>query len=118
MFLYPLSDLTDDGRFAAVRIGRDEAWAELLRHHPPLLRYLTAAVGDPEQPAQLAHETFVDAVRALDQLAPGRPFAPWLYRIAYHNLLPYWRRRARVRFTPRARRSPARNPPGHRSEFP
>jgi RNA polymerase sigma factor (sigma-70 family) len=92
--------LTDEGLVAAARSGWDEAWVELLRrHHPPLLRYLTAAVGDPEEAAQLAQDTYLDAFRALDGLAPGRPLAPWLYQIARNNLLPYWRRRARLRFT-------------------
>jgi RNA polymerase sigma factor (sigma-70 family) len=100
MALPSFPTLSDDEIVAVARAGRDEAWAELLRrHHPPLLRYLTGAVGDPEEAAQLAQETYLDAFRALECLAPGQPFAPWLYRIARNNVLPYWRRRARLQFT-------------------
>lgn len=94
-------DSADDGLVAAARAGQEEAWAELLkRHHPPLLRYLTAAVGDREEAAHLAQETFLDVARALDRLAPDQPFEPWLYRIARNNLLPYWRHRSRLQFMP------------------
>jgi RNA polymerase sigma factor (sigma-70 family) len=101
MSLLPFCDLTDDELVASARDDREEAWNELVRrHHPPLLRYLSAAVGgDLEEASHLAQETFLDAVRSLHSLAPGQPFTPWLYRIARNNLLPYWRHRNRIRFT-------------------
>lgn len=68
----------------------------LRRHHSPLLRYLTAGVGDPEEAAHLAQDTFLDAFRSLDKLAPDRPIAPWLFQIARNNLLPWWRRRGQL----------------------
>jgi RNA polymerase sigma-70 factor (ECF subfamily) len=100
MSLLPFCDLTEDELVASARAGREEAWTELVRrHHPPLLRYLSAAAGDAEEAAHLAQETFLDAVRSLGSLAPGQPFRPWLYRIARNNVLPYWRHRDRIRFT-------------------
>lgn len=96
----PFSDLTDEELVAVAHERQDEAWVELLRrYHPPLLRYLTSAVGEAEEAAHLAQETFLDAARSIDTLAPGQRFAPWLYRTARNNLLPYWRHAGRLRFT-------------------
>lgn len=89
----------DDPLVTSARSGDAGAWAELTRHHrPPLLRFLAAQTGDPEAAADLVQQTFLDAWRRRGRLAPGRPFAPWLYRIARYNLLSWRRRRALLRF--------------------
>jgi len=92
-FLSAPIDSPEDRIVAAARAGEAGAWQELVeRYQPGLVRFLTAQVGDPEAAADLAQETFLDAWRRLDRLPPGRPFAPWLYRIARYHFLPWWRR--------------------------
>jgi RNA polymerase sigma-70 factor (ECF subfamily) len=49
----------------------------------------------PEEVEDVAQETFLRALGAIDRYDPGRPFAPWLYQIA--------RNVARTRFAVRAR---------------
>ncbi len=89
-------DRTDQQLVAMAQAGEGAAWEELARrHHAPLLKYLRARTGDPEAAADLAQETFVDAYRGLAALPADRPFAPWLYRIAWNNCLPFWRNRSR-----------------------
>lgn len=69
------------------------------RWYPPLLRFLTAKTGDPEEAADLAQETFLIAWQRLDRLRPDQPFVPWFYRVARYTFLPWWRRRWVLRHT-------------------
>jgi RNA polymerase sigma-70 factor (ECF subfamily) len=88
----------DDELVTAARAGDGGAFAALVeRHHGPLLRYLWRRTGDRELAADLAQDAFLDAFRHLDRLPPGRPFAPWLYRIAQHRLARAGRRARRRR---------------------
>lgn len=80
---------------AAARIGRAEAWDELVgRHYQPLLRYLTVRTAEPCDAAELAQDTFLAALNLLDRLPCDRPFVAWLYRIAQNLLRRHWRRQA------------------------
>lgn len=49
---------------------------------------------NPEEARDLAQEAFLRAYRSLDRFDPGRPFGPWIYRIAA-NLCHDRRRRER-----------------------
>lgn len=106
----PLDDAvpTDEQIVAAVLAGRRDAFRTLFeRHHGPLVRYLTAQTADPALAEDLAQNAFLVAFRDLGVVATGRPFAPWLYRIAQHRLRRAWRRRrlsASSRSTGRSRR--------------
>jgi RNA polymerase sigma-70 factor (ECF subfamily) len=89
---------------AAARAGDAPAFARLAeRHYAPVLRYLRRQTGDAELAADLAQETFLDAWRDRDRLAGDQPFAPWLFRIARHNLLAAWRWRRLHRLVSLAR---------------
>lgn len=97
--LSAITDLPEDRVVEAARAGVPGAWEEIVeRYQPGLVRFLTAQVGDPEEAADLAQDTFLDAWRRLDRLPPGRPFAPWLYRIARYHFLPWWRRHRLLQF--------------------
>lgn len=95
----PLADRPDHELAAAAQAGEADAWEELVRRwHPPLLRFLTAQTGDSEAAADLAQDALLAAWRQFARFDPTRPFAPWLYGIARHALLPWWRRRRLIRF--------------------
>jgi len=78
--------------------GPDEAlWEEVIRQHQePVFRLLYLMLGDAEEAADTAQETFLRAFRAWDRRDPNRPLRPWLLRIAAH--LARNRRRALGRY--------------------
>ena len=95
----PYPSLTGEEVTAAARSGEAEPWEELVkRHYPPLLRYLTASLGDSESAADLAQDTFVVAYSKLATLRSDVAFVPWLYGVARHHLLPFWRRSRLLHF--------------------
>lgn len=93
------ADLDDQQIVAAVLAGKRDDFRILFeRYHPSLVRYLTAQTGDPPLAEDVAQDAFVAAFQHLPDLADGRPFVPWLYRIAQHRLRRVWRRRKILRF--------------------
>jgi RNA polymerase sigma-70 factor (ECF subfamily) len=55
-------------------------------------------IGNPEEAAQLTQDTFLDVFRSASSFGNGPSLAPWLFRIARNNLLPFQRRQAKFRF--------------------
>lgn len=85
---------------AAARAGDREALAELVRHHQDAVYHLALRLlDDPEEARDVAQEAFVRALTHLDRFDPGRPFRPWILRIAA-NLAQDRLRRARRRPLP------------------
>ncbi len=88
------TDTPDAELIAAAQAGAAGAFALLVeRYYAPVLRTLARQTGDRELAADLAQETFEGALRSLDRLRPGAPFAPWLYGIARHRRQATARRR-------------------------
>ena len=87
--------------------GRDErAWVRgaqsgsvsdleaLFRAHwPRAYRAAYLIVHDAAAAEDIAQEAFLAAVRALDRFDRGRPFAPWLHRIAVNRAIDWARAR-------------------------
>ena len=95
--------------------GSSEALEELFRRHwRRAHRAAYLVVGDPVAAEDIAQESFLAAVRALDRFDRRRPFGPWLHRIAVNRAIDFARARAlrgedalaarRRRTRPRARR--------------
>src|SRR3712207_3045731 len=82
--------------------GTSTSAIEQLYHeyHQPIQRYLERLVGQHETAEDLAHETFIKALRHWDQHDPAAPARGWLYRIATNTAYDYLRRRQRVAMTP------------------
>lgn len=59
-------------------------------HFDAIFRYATCRVGR-DAALDVASETFLQALRSIDRLEPGRDPAPWLYGIAT-NVLRHYRR--------------------------
>jgi RNA polymerase sigma factor (sigma-70 family) len=76
------------------RDGDPEAVAALYERYRPeieaFLRLRTAASADAED---LAQQTFVRVLGALDRVDPSRPFNAWLFHIAKNLLRDYYRTR-------------------------
>jgi len=78
-----LSDLSDQEVVALARLGRQDAYGELLRRYQGrVLRFLTHMVHDRDLAEDLTQETFIKAFGALDSFRPERPFSPWIHKIA------------------------------------
>jgi RNA polymerase sigma-70 factor, ECF subfamily len=88
--------------------GRDErAWVRgaqrgsvpdleaLFRHHwPRAYRAAYLVVHDSAAAEDIAQESFLAAVRALDRFDRRRPFGPWLHRIVVNRAIDWARARA------------------------
>lgn len=75
--------------------GSGAAFDQLVRRHQRVVYVICRRVcGSHEDADDAAQETFVQLWRSLDRYDPGRPFPPWLYRIATNTAL---KRLARTR---------------------
>jgi len=71
---------------AAVRRGEVDRYRELIvRYQSKLVGTLHQLVGRRQQAEELAHQTFVDAYRALSRFDSKRSFSAWLFRIGINN---------------------------------
>ena len=80
--------------------GSVEAFEQLFRSHwPRAYRAALLVVGDAAAAEDIAQESFLAAVRALDRFDRGRPFGPWLHRIVVNRAIDWARARALRRET-------------------
>jgi RNA polymerase sigma-70 factor (ECF subfamily) len=87
-------DRTEREWVQRARRGEAEAWEQLvLVYQQPVFRLAYLLLGDPDDAADVAQETFLRAYDALDRFDPGRPLRLWLLRITT-NLTHNWRRSA------------------------
>jgi RNA polymerase sigma-70 factor (ECF subfamily) len=75
--------------------GSSEALEELFRRHwRRAHRAAYLVVADPSAAEDIAQESFLAAIRALDRFDRGRPFGPWLHRITVNRAIDHARARA------------------------
>ena len=75
--------------------GSSEALEELFRRHwRRTHRAAFLVVGDSAAAEDIAQESFLAAIRALDRFDRRRPFGPWLHRIAVNRAIDFARSRA------------------------
>lgn len=80
----------------APELGQMELLEQLVRTHQARLRaYLFSRTGRIDVADDLAQETFLVALRRLDEFDPARPAWPWLMGIARNELREHWRAAAR-----------------------
>jgi RNA polymerase sigma-70 factor (ECF subfamily) len=80
--------------------GSAEAFEQLFRSHwPRAYRAALLVVGDAAAAEDIAQESFLAAVRALDRFDRRRPFGPWLHRIVVNRAIDWARARALRRET-------------------
>jgi RNA polymerase sigma-70 factor (ECF subfamily) len=84
----------------AARTGSEEALETLYRKHWPLAhRAAYLVVHDSAAAEDIAQESFLAALRALDRFDRRRPFGPWLNRIVVNRAIDWARARAARRET-------------------
>jgi RNA polymerase sigma-70 factor, ECF subfamily len=75
--------------------GSDAALEQLFRlHWPRAYRAAYVVVGDAAAAEDIAQESFLAAVRALDRFDRRRPFGPWLHRIVVNRAIDWARARS------------------------
>ena len=74
--------------------GSEEALEELFRRHwRHAHRAAYLVVGDASAAEDIAQESFLSAIRALDRFDRRRPFGPWLHRITVNRAIDFARAR-------------------------
>ncbi len=78
----------------AAQDGSEEALEGLFRRHWPLAhRAAYLVVRDAAAAEDIAQESFLSALRALDRFDRRRPFGPWLHRIVVNRAIDWSRAR-------------------------
>ena len=74
--------------------GRETAYRELLRRYQrPVLSLIHRMVRDRELAEDLAQDTFVKVLNALDRYRPEFKFSSWIFKIAHNTALDALRRK-------------------------
>lgn len=83
------------------QIGDDAAFAELLHHYSPRLRFYVGKMLHErhEKTEDLLQDIWLGVFRALPKLNDAAAFRPWLFRLARHRVCREFRR-ARIEFAP------------------
>ncbi len=80
--------------------GEKEAFTCIARrYHRPVYGVIYSLVGNAEDAMDLTQDTFFRAFRNLDRFETGRPFQPWIYRIARNLALSFLEKRNRQGFS-------------------
>ncbi len=72
------------------------AFTEIYRRYlNPVYYYLLARVRDQQDAEDLTSQVFLEAIEKLHMYRPIKPFAAWLFTIARHRAIDFYRRRRR-----------------------
>ncbi len=89
-----LAPRTDQEIVALARSGEQVAYRELVRRYErPLFSLLYRMVRDRELAEDLAQETFVKALNAIESYRPEYKFSSWIFKIANNAAIDHLRRR-------------------------
>lgn len=88
------TELSDQGIVELALEGRESAYRELLRRYQrPVLSLIHRIVRDRELAEDLAQDTFVKVLNALERYKPEFKFSSWIFKIAHNTALDSLRRR-------------------------
>jgi RNA polymerase sigma-70 factor, ECF subfamily len=89
-----LAARSDQDIVALARAGEEAAYRELIRRYErPLFSLLYRMVRDRELAEDLAQETFVKALNAIESYRPEFKFSSWIFKIANNAAIDHLRRR-------------------------
>ena len=86
--------LSDQEVVVRARAGSERAYRELVRRYErPIFSLIYRMVRDRELAEDLAQETFVKALNALDSYRPEYKFSSWIFKISNNAAIDHLRRR-------------------------
>lgn len=86
--------LTDQEVVRHAVIGREAAYRELIRRYQrPVFSLIFRMVRDRELAEDLAQETFIKVLNAIDSYRPEYKFSSWIFKIANNAAIDHLRRR-------------------------
>ena len=86
--------LTDQEIVVLARQGREAAYRELIgRYQRPVFSLIYRLVRDREKSEDLAQDTFIKVLNALDRYDPSYKFSSWIFKIAHNTALDHLRKR-------------------------
>jgi len=89
-----LSSLSDQEVVELARAGREAAYRELLhRYERPVFSLIYRMVRDRAASEDLAQETFIKVLNALETYRPEYKFSSWIFKIANNAAIDHLRRR-------------------------
>ncbi len=89
-----LAAKTDQEIVALARAGHEAAYRELIRRYErPLFSLLFRMVRDRELTEDLAQETFIKVLNAIESYRPEYKFSSWIFKIANNAAIDHLRRR-------------------------
>lgn len=87
-------ELTDQEVVTYARQGREVAYRELIgRYERPVFSLIYRLVRDREKSEDLAQETFIKVLNALDRYDPSFKFSSWIFKIAHNTALDHLRKK-------------------------
>ena len=88
------ASLSDQEVVALARAGKEAAYRELLRRYErPVFSLIYRMVRDRAAAEDLAQETFIKVLNALDSYRPEFKFSSWIFKIANNAAIDHLRRR-------------------------
>ena len=86
--------LSDQEVVALARQGREAAFRELIgRYQRPVFSLIYRLVRDREKAEDLAQDTFIKVLNALDRYDPSYKFSSWIFKIAHNTSLDHLRKK-------------------------
>jgi RNA polymerase sigma-70 factor, ECF subfamily len=88
------AQLSDQDVISHARQGRETAFRELIRRYErPVFSVIYRMVHDRELAEDLAQETFIKVLNALDRYDPKYKFSSWIFKIAHNATLDQLRKK-------------------------
>ena len=86
--------LTDKDVIEHARAGRESAFRELIRRYErPVFSVIYRMVRDRELSEDLAQDTFIKVLNALDRYDPSYKFSSWIFKIAHNTTVDHLRKK-------------------------
>ncbi|MEO8346188.1 MAG: RNA polymerase sigma factor [Betaproteobacteria bacterium] len=94
-----LAEDSDEALMLSYAAGRATAFEMLYaRHKGGVYRYLLRHCGNAGTADELFQDVWMNAIRARERYTPTAKFTTWLYTLAHHRLIDYWRTSGKVKF--------------------
>jgi RNA polymerase sigma-70 factor, ECF subfamily len=88
------ASLSDQQVVQLARDGRERAFRELIgRYQRPVFSLIYRLVRDREKAEDLAQDTFIKVLNAIDRYNPDYKFSSWIFKIAHNTALDQLRRK-------------------------